>query len=98
MYWPVGAPKCFAEHTLPTYGPPPSREVPEDEKTINHGTVAGLEARHEANSAARSEDERLISIRVSRSAQLFATLTRITLSIWQTQVSPSGPFIASGGR
>lgn len=47
------------------------------------------EARRTSSSAQFAEDDvhgEIVAIRVTRSGQLFATLTRTTLTIWQTKV------------
>lgn len=74
MYWPIGAPKIYAAHKHT------ARSKGED---FSHD---GLDESANGQAGAHDEQE-IVDIRLARGGHLFATITRSSLSIWQTKAS-----------
>jgi hypothetical protein len=89
MYWPLAAPNVYAltKHSVSRSGFEPSRDgLPVDEAVANRSP-----AQHDAlspsgaDAASEFEEHEIIDVKVSRGGAIFASITRTTLTIWQTK-------------
>lgn len=88
-YWPISSPSIFAA----TKHPNPERTRVSNDGVKDSGPNRGSQSQaavkeKEGASDQSIEDDihgEIIAIRVTRSGHMFATLTRTTLTIWQTK-------------
>ena len=81
MYWPLNAPKVYAAHN--------------GFRRANRGSAkSSAEASTLVGDDALARDSTIIGLEVARNGHLFATITAITLTIWQLAVGPSGLLLA----
>ncbi|KAG9186976.1 hypothetical protein G6011_10084 [Alternaria panax] len=104
-YWPISSPSVFAATKRTDLGRahtshdgidhPQSGEQCDDKELRTRsedGTCAQTKSGVEARNGASIEDDihgAIIAIRVTRSGHMFATLTRTTLTVWQTKACPT---------
>lgn len=100
-YWPISSPSVFAatKHTNPERthvshdGVKRKQQSQVEDETPTQGKSGveeknGTRLQQQSASGQSAEDDiygKMIAIRVTRSGQMFATLTHSTLTIWQTK-------------
>jgi hypothetical protein len=95
MYWPIGAPRIHAASHTPRSIILDTDDSNKENNGLDHDPEESLKI-NVATEAARNSEEApdreahvggpILGVRLSRNGNLFVTITRGTLTIWQTKV------------
>lgn len=97
MYWPIGAPKAYAltKHARSSTQVQPSHDGAAENKTgeghdgsqkqATGGGLNGAASQNDTDHQSTVDEDEILAAQVSRGGGIFATITRSSLTIWQTK-------------
>ncbi|CAK4031574.1 related to DUF1339 domain [Lecanosticta acicola] len=95
MYWPIGTPNVYAlrKHAIPSSSVTQSHDGVDGGVEGNSENAAGNGSAHSPNGAAKTqgqhdevlEEHEILDMKVSRGGSVFVTITRSSLTVWQSK-------------